>query len=289
VARLGWLGVFLAALAACEVPTGSVVDFAGESCLVAEAGGLDASAAIDDVAYSYEHVATCVDLAGQLDDALGGALVQTTGGQDGPPQGFIATDRGGYESSDGTGSTGVTYLLGRDYERAGKAGDPVGADLFSLSSYLVGAQPRATADGVTIAYDRVGPLVELLGQGATPPNPIRLTTAELAAPAHLLELRSTVSIVIDEPMPSGVVHHVITTPATPRAERAAGAPWQLAVHSELDADAGMFVGDSPDLLYRSQQQTYTGELRFTWTGESDASGTFTWLNEADPVVVVDCE
>ncbi|HCH64966.1 MAG: hypothetical protein CL927_04515 [Deltaproteobacteria bacterium] len=59
-------------------------------------------------------------------------------------------------------------------------GDVIAADPFLVESYLVGAQPEQF-DGATlvIPYDAPGPLVRLLGQGANPPNPIRISAAEL--------------------------------------------------------------------------------------------------------------
>lgn len=54
-----------------------------------------------------------------------------------------------------------------------KAGAVVPNDLGRADSFLVGL--KVTAAG--IAYDRPGPLVELLGLGANPPNPIPLTSS----------------------------------------------------------------------------------------------------------------
>jgi len=283
--RSGW---WLAVAVGCGFPPGDVVDVAGESCLLATPGGWDARDAVDDTADSYEHVATCVDLAGQLDDALDGALGRSVDGDEGPPTGFTSTDDG-YVSSDGARSTRVTYLLGRDTERAGSAGDPVPADLFTLSSYLVGARPTVTADGVSIAYDRVGPLVELLGKGAAPPNPLRLSTEELAFPTRLQELEVVVTVQIDEQMPSGVVSHLITTPATPRTERAADAPWRLQVHTVLESDAGTLTGDGEDLLFRPNARTFTGEVLWELLGgKVEAGGSYGWVDSADPLTTVAC-
>ena len=58
----------------------------------------------------------------------------------------------------------------------------ISADPFLVESYLVGAEPEQF-DGATlvIPYDEPGPLVRLLGQGANPPNPIRINLPPLVA------------------------------------------------------------------------------------------------------------
>ncbi len=61
------------------------------------------------------------------------------------------------------------------------AGNAEGAlvpyDLGRADTYLVGMRLVSAGDKVSIAYDRPGPLVELLGLGPNPPNPITVTKA----------------------------------------------------------------------------------------------------------------
>lgn len=55
-------------------------------------------------------------------------------------------------------------------------------DLGRADTFLVGVRVVTTASGgVALAYDRPGPLVELLGLGPTPPNPLPLTDASSSA------------------------------------------------------------------------------------------------------------
>lgn len=79
----------------------------------------------------------------------------------------------------------VKFHLARDYA-FGKAGDLVTENLFSMSSYLKGARSTLVSNPsnpldvtVEIDYDEPGPLVELLGYGATPPNPLVLDAGDL--------------------------------------------------------------------------------------------------------------
>ncbi len=76
-------------------------------------------------------------------------------------------------------------------------GDAIDADPFLVESYLIGAQPEAF-DGATlvIPYDEPGPLVKLLGKGANPANPIRISAAELGVFVHNIH-QMRVNTVID--------------------------------------------------------------------------------------------
>ena len=73
------------------------------------------------------------------------------------------------------GTMAVELVFGRDYE-VGKKGERIVGNLLSASTYLVGAAAKVDWSSYTaeISYDEVGPLVELLGYGADPPNPLVL-------------------------------------------------------------------------------------------------------------------
>lgn len=91
----------------------------------------------------------------------------------------------------------VRFHLGRDYS-FGSEGDLVTENLFVMSSYLRNAQAEVTVDTssgwpvveIEVTHEGPGPLVELLGLGADPPSPIRVTEDTLAdAQAHLGDLQ----------------------------------------------------------------------------------------------------
>jgi hypothetical protein len=74
-----------------------------------------------------------------------------------------------------------------------KRGDLVKYDVRSPDTFLVGARATVDATGsVAIAYDRPGPLVEMLGQGATPPNPMVVTESTRESLRSALEIESAV-------------------------------------------------------------------------------------------------
>jgi hypothetical protein len=87
----------------------------------------------------------------------------------------------------------VRFFLDRDYA-FGEKGDLVTENLFLMSSYLRNAHSEVTLDTssgwpvveIEITHEGPGPLVELLGLGANPPSPLRVTDRMLQdAQAHL--------------------------------------------------------------------------------------------------------
>jgi hypothetical protein len=63
-----------------------------------------------------------------------------------------------------------------------KSGDPLGADVTRIDSYLIGARvtPDPVRGDVIISYASPGPLAPLLGFGPNPPNPIVIDAAAAA-------------------------------------------------------------------------------------------------------------
>ncbi len=65
-----------------------------------------------------------------------------------------------------------------------KNGTPINQDMGKMDSYLVGMRPEIQDNKAVIAYDSYGPLVELLGYGPNPPNPIVLSVDDQNKPAQ---------------------------------------------------------------------------------------------------------
>ncbi len=94
------------------------------------------------------------------------------------PAGAGYTSDGTYRmasTDDGASHLDLKVTFGTDYN-AGVAGTAIPADLFSMSSYLTGmtVTPNISNRTLDISYASTGPLVELLGYGTTPPNPLQL-------------------------------------------------------------------------------------------------------------------
>ncbi len=87
----------------------------------------------------------------------------------------------------------VRFFLGRDYE-FGATGELVTENLFVAESYLLDPEATISIDKSTfppevrveVSHGGPGPLVELLGLGTDPPNPVIVTNSTLSAmSAHL--------------------------------------------------------------------------------------------------------
>ncbi|MBK8234801.1 MAG: hypothetical protein IPK74_04525 [Deltaproteobacteria bacterium] len=122
---------------------------------------------------------------GMLQVALVGAIVEgivdaiAAGTNDATPDGW-SFDDGVYRTA-GNGATMETrFYLAQDTS-FGHAGDLVEHNLFLVDSYLVGAVLVVDlVDGVSeIQYASHGPLVELMGFGAAPPNPLPVDYTDL--------------------------------------------------------------------------------------------------------------
>jgi hypothetical protein len=99
------------------------------------------------------------------------------GGVSGSPPDW-SFDAGVYRYGGQAAAVELQVLLGED-SPVGPPGTPVAENIFLLDSYLEGATVVPNQDGsVTIDFMQPGPLVELLGLGVDPPNPLTLTTAE---------------------------------------------------------------------------------------------------------------
>lgn len=122
---------------------------------------------------------------GALQVALVGAIVDgvldaiVAGSNDATPEGW-SFDDGVYRTA-GNGATMETrFYLAADTS-FGQAGDLVEENLFLVDSYLVGAVLVIDPADLSseIRYTSAGPLVELMGFGATPPNPLPVGVDDL--------------------------------------------------------------------------------------------------------------
>lgn len=120
-----------------------------------------------------------------------------------------------------TGSSSVTmearFYYAEDFE-VGKAGELVPYNVFLVDSYLVdGELVVSLPSGETeIRYDEPGPLVELLGFGTDPPNPLPVTFDDLAdIEDRLGALEMETVIVMDDQRETGTIRYHLTTPRQP--------------------------------------------------------------------------
>jgi len=123
-------------------------------------------------------------------------------------------DAGVYRTAGNGVEMEARFFYAQDFA-VGQAGEQVQHNLFLVDSYLVDA--KLVIDLFTgeaeIRYDEPGPLVELLGYGADPANPLPVTFADLADiqdRLRALELESV--IVFDDERPTGTIRYHLATP-----------------------------------------------------------------------------
>lgn len=195
----------------------------------------------------------------------------------------------------GQTSMDVTVRLGADYA-FGKKGDIVPADLTAASSYLVGAAVSLDSArmALSLKYRSTGPLVELLGFGSTPPNPLVVTRAD--APRVQTELKK---LVID-----GTVRVVDTQGAT-KVSYEMKMPAKTVAEIAAVAKTGMIgAGDASraDLGQRLEVKTWEvsyiesgakgldGTIEFTVSGGAvSVVGRFLYMNSIEPRIELTCQ
>lgn len=154
----------------------------------------------DDLSESLHELVVC----GGLQASIVGALLDATFNLLQDPNGEVLPEAFSYEGEGVYRTTGksttmdVTFVLGHDTS-FGKKGDVVKENLFVMSSYLVGAKTKVDLleQQAEVSYTATGPLVELMGFGATPPNPIvvKLSDAsKLQKELQSLEVEGVVTV-----------------------------------------------------------------------------------------------
>lgn len=121
-----------------------------------------------------------VDLTRGVQEGVVDAVLAGRG--DATPDGWTYAGNGTYTTSAASAAMETRFYAAGDFEFA-RAGDAIEHDVFLLDSYLIGASlriPENFWEGAELHYDEAGPLVELLGYGAAPPNPISVDLDDLA-------------------------------------------------------------------------------------------------------------
>jgi hypothetical protein len=101
---------------------------------------------------------------------------------DATPDGWTWQGDGSYGTMAENARMETRFYVTHDFSFAA-AGERVPHDVFLIDNYLVNAAVSVdfTTGRTDIVYDSVGPLVELLGQGSNPPNPLEITLDGLSS------------------------------------------------------------------------------------------------------------
>ncbi|MEM7153422.1 MAG: hypothetical protein AAF799_11310 [Myxococcota bacterium] len=124
------------------------------------------------------------------------------------------------------------FYFGRDYE-VGARGELITDNLFVMSSYL--RSPQTTVDvsnfpevRIEISHDGPGPLVELLGLGAEPPNPIVVGNSTLnEAQANLRDIEVESIIFFTDRPGSSTIEYSVDSPRMLAQSFLTGSPMAL--------------------------------------------------------------
>jgi len=193
-------------------------------------------------------------------------------------------EAGGTYRTEGEGVVMTTqFFLAEDFE-FGRSGDLVTDNVFDTENYLVGAAVNVdlSTGRTTLSYDSTGPLVELLGYGAEPPNPIELSINDLETlDDKLAALEFEADVDVDDVRDNGTVRYHVVTPrlAASALLGGAGMTYELVEADGERSETGqslvvdewtvVFVDENPGALDGSSRYHVTGGAF-----EYDAVATF---------------
>ena len=288
--------------ASVRATTGEDTSWRGDqSCLkqASTADQVDALEAIALTGSSYREMIVCGGLSVQLSRDVQSIVITNLLDVNGIEMttGFVYDGDGQYVSASGTTDMVVTYLYGDDLQ-AGAEDEVVRHNLFDFANYLRGASPGfdlQTGD-LLVHWDSTGPLVELLGRGANPPNPMRFGIDSLDAPHKLGRLKMVSSIAVVDSEETATVTYTLTSEPkrinplldqgtlefdslTTETVTARGAilnttSWGV----EYQDDAGDLEGD---VDFELKSGTLTLEGMYTFDGKTDPESE--WSCVPDPI------
>ncbi len=181
----------------------------------------------DEYAESLHELIGCGGLSFALCSAVIDGVIDAIVEQsdDATPDGWEFAGDGVYRTSSGGTVMDMTFYVTEDFSFA-KAGEPVTHDLFLVDSYLAGAKLQfdfRTGDA-EIEFDAPGPLVELLGFGAMPENPLPVDLGDLVSikrKLRLLELEGRV--VVQDTRERSIIGYTLNVPRMTASKFVSGA------------------------------------------------------------------
>lgn len=218
--------VFVLALSACAPTSGSSTSgvtvgsanpmHQDRSCLeqAPAEDAQDAETAVEETGGSYHEMVACGGLAFQLSRDVTQILVTSLLDAQGleVTTGFVYDGEGRYVSANGSTDMVVTYLYGDDLQ-AGAEDEVVAHNLFDFDNYLRGIVPipNLVTGQLEVHWDSKGPLVELLGQGANPPNPMVFSIDALPQPHELGRLKMVSTVEVVDARPTATVTYTLVS------------------------------------------------------------------------------
>jgi hypothetical protein len=241
---------------------------------------------VDSYAYSVHEMIACGMLNVQLCMGVTSGVIEAmiAGRADATPDGWSFED-GVYRTA-GNGATMETRFYLAVDTGFGKAGDRIEPNLFLVDSYLVDAVLAIDlSDGSTeIRYREHGPLVELMGFGPNPPNPLPVDAGDLDdLRARLGAIDFDARISVDDLQPAATVAYHVDVPRMGASALLGGEDMRYELVS-ADAQRGdlgqTLVVDDWDLAFL-QQGVLDGDVAFHVDGGPLAyAGELSWQQSA---------
>lgn len=242
------------------------------ACRPDAGGDADIAAAVvitDEYADSLHELIGCGGLSFALCAAVIDGVIDAIVAQsdDATPDGWEFMGDGVYRTG-GEGTTmDVTFYLAEDFSFA-QAGDPVTYDVFQVDSYLVGASLEVDLlkGKAQIEYAQPGPLVELLGFGADPPNPLPVDLGDLGSiKRKLRQLEFEGKVVVQDMREHSSIDYVLNVPRTSADAFVNGASpmrYELENVDGTRADLGQKIVTSAFDVAYANHGTLTGTVDF---------------------------
>jgi hypothetical protein len=262
-------------------------------------GDADITAAVvitDEYADSLHELIGCGGLSFALCSAVIDGIVDAIVAQsnDATPDGWEFVGDGVYRTGSDSTTMDATFYLAEDFSFA-KAGDPVMYDLFLVDSYLVNAKLRVdlTTGKARINYDKPGPLVELLGFGAKPANPLPVNLSDLTSiKKKLRQLEFEGKVVVQDEREHSTIDYTLNVPRMSAVAFVTGATtmgYELENVDGTRADLHQKIVTSMFDVAYAMHGTLTGKVEFHVDGgplEYDA--TLVWDDTPYPERTLMC-
>lgn len=251
---------------------------------------------IDETGQSYHEMVACGGLSFQINRNLTEVLVSSLLESQGieVPGGFEWDGEGRYVSSSGGTDMSVSYFYGDDFE-VGLEDELVVHDLFDFGNYLRGVTVEADLDGgldgaIDVHWASTGPLVELLGRGPTPPNPIHFELDALELPYRIGRLKTRTEIAVQTS--SGTSTVVYTLASETRRIRPllddSELEFETLSSQTINAHGGVLSSTTWGVGYNDVAGALDGAIDFELDGAVALAGRYSFAQSTTPEVSWTC-
>ena len=244
---------------------------------------------------SYHEMVACGGLAYRISSSiyqiLATSLLESAGVS--VPGGFVYEGEGRYVTGSGGTTMVVSYLYGDDFE-VGLEDEPVLYDLFDFDNYLRGVSVSVDpiSQELLVSYNATGPLVELLGKGANPPNPLSLTLQDVQAPYRLGRLKMVTEAQVNDVREGATVSYTLSSGPdriNPLLEGNRALVFGLAGSTTIAANGAVLTATSVGIDYQDTPGALDGDIPFEIRGGGlDLDGVLSFQQSTYPEIAWWC-